>query len=240
MKDVYNERIDKILSACGIMTRREAKEAARKGRITVDGVKINDSGKKITQDNVLAVDGNTVAYSTYVYVILNKPKGYVCTTDSRDGTPVLTLFEGLFGSRNVSPVGRLDKDTTGALLLTDNGKLGHALLTPQRHVEKEYMCETLLPVSEDYVSRFKDGVDIGEPEKTAPAKLIITGENTALLTVTEGKFHQVKRMFAAVGNKITGLHRTKFASIPSPENPGEWRFLSEEEIELLFGLACQS
>ncbi len=240
MRDVYNERIDKILSACGIMTRREAKEASRKGRIAVDGIKIIDSGKKVTERNVLTVDGNIISYSPYIYVILNKPKGYVCSTDSRDGIPILNLFDGIFDSRSVSPVGRLDKDTTGALLLTDNGKLGHALLSPQHHVEKEYLCETELPMREEYIQRFSAGVDIGEEQITAPAKLVITGRNTALLTITEGKFHQVKRMFTTVGNKIISLHRTNFASLQAPEHIGEWRFLASKEIERLFDLSCKS
>jgi len=237
--EVYNERIDKILSAAAKLTRSEARKAVKSGRVCLDGVTIKDFGQKVTQNNIITLDNNVITYSKYIYVLLNKPAGYVCSTDERDGIPILDLFVNEFGSRDVSPVGRLDKNTTGSILLTDNGVLGHQLLSPSKHVDKVYLCTTCEPIKDEYVSLFAKGVDIGEPSPTLPATLVITGTYTALLTVSEGKFHQVKRMFEAVGNKIAKLHRVSFATLEAgtEADEGKWRYLEPTEIERLFDLA---
>lgn len=232
----YNERIDKILAASGRLSRSEAKSAAKSGMITVNGKRVFDCSVKVTERDILCLDGEEIVYSKYIYILLNKPEGYVCSTDNRDGLPVMSIFGDRFGSHKVSPVGRLDKNTTGALLLTDDGVLGHMLLSPSKHVDKVYRCTCISEITDDYISTFAAGVNIGEVRPTLPAQLVITGSNTALLTLHEGKFHQVKRMFEAMGNKITALHRQSFASLTSDGlDTGEWRFLTSAEIEQLFG-----
>ncbi len=236
---VYNERIDKIIAASGLLTRSEARAAAKSGRITLDGKRISDCSIKVTQQNDLRLDGKRIAYSRYLYILLNKPAGYVCSTDERDGIPVMDIFGNAFGSHRISPVGRLDKDTTGALLLTDDGVLGHMLLSPSHHVDKVYLCTCKYDIKPEYAEIFASGVDIGEGRPTLPAELVIVDNRSALLTLREGKFHQVKRMFEAVGNKIVSLHRKSFASLSADAdlNVGEWRYLTAEEIEHLFEIS---
>lgn len=237
--ETYNERIDKILAASGLLTRSEARAAAKCGRITLDGKRIYDCSTKATQQNDLRLDGKQIVYSKYLYILLNKPAGYVCSTDERDGIPVMDIIGNAFGSHRISPVGRLDKDTTGALLLTDDGVLGHMLLSPSRHVDKVYLCTCKCDVEPLYVDKFAAGVDIGENSPTLPAELVIIDDRNALLTLREGKFHQVKRMFEAVGNKIVSLHRISFAGLSVDNNLGigEWRYITAEEIEHLFAIA---
>lgn len=237
--ETYNERIDKILAASGLLTRSEARTAAKCGRITLDGKRISDCSVKATQQNDLRLDGNRVTYSKYLYILLNKPAGYVCSTDERDGIPVMDIFGNKFGSHRISPVGRLDKDTTGALLLTDDGVLGHMLLSPSRRVDKVYLCTCKHDIEPGYVDRFAAGIDIGEDRPTLPAELIIVDARNALLTLREGKFHQVKRMFETVGNKIVSLHRISFAglSVDNDLGIGEWRYLTANEIEHLFAFS---
>lgn len=233
--EVYSERADRILSASGLLTRSEARRAAASGRVTLNGRRIKDCSVKVTEKDVLCLDGEEIKYSKYLYILLNKPEGYVCSTDERDGIPVMDIFGDIFGSHRISPVGRLDKNTTGVLLLTDDGVLGHMLLAPSKHVDKVYECTCEKPMRDSYIESFKEGVDIGEARPTLPSELAITGEHTALLTLREGKFHQVKRMFEAVGNRITALHRREFASLcDTGLGIGEWRFLQGGEVEHLF------
>ena len=168
--------------------------------------------------------------------MLNKPDGYICSTEDEKDRTIMELLPDSVKYHKVFPVGRLDKDTLGLVILTDNGELSHFLLSPKRHVEKKYYLESSLPLTEDDVKAFLEGVDIGEKRKTLPAKLEILNDPTkAYITISEGKFHQIKRMLEAVSKKVVYLERVEFDKIPlDPElKRGEVRELREEEINSL-------
>ena len=230
-------RVDKFLTTTATATRSEASRAARQGRILVNDVPCKNASAQIDPDvDVVAFDGEVVVYSRYVYILLNKPAGYVSATeDGRDKTVLELLPEKLRGI-GLFPCGRLDKNTLGVMLLTNNGDLGHKLLSPRYHVTKTYRYRAESPLSPEDIERLENGVTILDGYLTKPAKVLpyadlLEGE----ISITEGKYHQIKLMFEAVGNKITALERITFG--PLVEDPtlgrGEWRYLTEEEVHLL-------
>ncbi len=231
-------RIDKALVQLQIATRSECKKMAKQGRICLNGQPIRDTGVKLDwEKDLLTVDNQVVEFFPYEYFMLHKPAGCVtATTDAREKTVMDYLPERRH--RDLSPVGRLDKDTEGLLLITDDGELNHALLAPGRHVEKTYFARVSGVVTEDIVARFRQGLDIGEKKPTAEAKLVIcsAGEVSEVeITITEGKFHQIKRMFAAVGLTVLYLKRLRMGSLVLDDAlaPGECRRLTAEEIARL-------
>lgn len=223
------ERLDKILSVAASISRTDAKTAIRKGRVQVNGKTELSPDKKVEGENI-TLDGAPVTYKRFVYIMMNKPEGVVSASrDDRDITATSLVKER--GKRNLFPAGRLDKNTTGFLLLTDDGDFAHRILSPSKHVEKEYEVTLDGPVSERLIAEFKNGVDIGDVI-TRPADLIITGENTARVILREGKYHQIKRMFQKFSLKVTALHRIRMGSLYlCPElSLGEYKELSEEEV----------
>lgn len=234
-------RIDKFLSQMQVATRSESKKLIKMKRITKNGALVTDGGEKCDpQKDCICLDGHPIAYQEYHYLMLHKPAGCVTATeDRRDKTVMDYLPDNL--RRGVSPVGRLDKDTEGLLLITDDGALNHSLLAPGRHVPKTYYARIHGIVTEDDITAFKNGLDIGEKKLTAPAALkilhIAENEQTSeiLVTITEGKFHQVKRMFQSVGKKVSYLKRLSMGSLHLDEKltPGAWRELTLEEITKL-------
>lgn len=235
-------RLDKLISSTGLLSRSECAKAARAGRITVNGVTVKSSDARVDPDlDKIALDREELTFRRFVYVMLYKPDGYVSATeDGRDPT-VLELLPPELQKRDLFPCGRLDKHTTGMMLLTDNGKLGHRLLAPKSHVSKVYHFMSKFPISEDDVTALENGVSIetkdGGSYKTAPAKVeIINKERTeGHITLTEGKYHQIKFMLIAVHNQITSLKRITFGPLVLDPalNAGEWRFLTEEETAAL-------
>lgn len=234
-------RIDKFLSQMQVATRSESKKLIKMKRITKNGALVTDGGEKCDpKKDCICLDGHPIAYQEYHYLMLHKPAGCVTATeDRRDKTVMDYLPDNL--RRGLSPVGRLDKDTEGLLLITDDGALNHSLLAPGRHVPKTYYARIHGIVTEADITAFKNGLDIGEKKMTAPAALkilhIAENEQTSeiLVTITEGKFHQVKRMFEALGCRVVFLKRLSMGSLKlDPElKPGEYRPLTEEELELL-------
>ena len=231
-------RLDKYLADMGVGTRTEVKKMIRLGRVTIDESTVKSPEVKIDiNTNQVYVDGKLLTYEEFEYYMLNKPAGYVsATTDSRDKT-VLDLIHSK-KRKDLFPVGRLDKDTEGLLLITNDGELAHRLLSPKKHVDKVYFARVEGVVSEDDIVAFKNGVDIGEDEITKPAVLeIIKSEEISeiCLTIQEGKFHQVKRMFEAVGKKVVYLKRLSMGTLKLDENLklGEYRLLTKEELERL-------
>lgn len=234
-------RIDKFLSQMQVATRSESKKLIKMKRITKNGALVTDGGEKCDpKKDCICLDGHPIAYQEYHYLMLHKPAGCVTATeDRRDKTVMDYLPDNL--RRGLSPVGRLDKDTEGLLLITDDGALNHSLLAPGRHVPKTYYARIHGIVTESDITAFKNGLDIGEKKMTAPAALkilhIAENEQTSeiLVTITEGKFHQVKRMFEALGCRVMFLKRLSMGSLKlDPElKPGEYRPLTEEELELL-------
>jgi len=232
-------RLDKYLADMGIGTRTEVKKFIRSGRIQIDSrterkpeAKVNTSSQQITFDNALVV------YQEYEYYMLNKPAGVVSATTDKKEKTVLDLLT-VQKRKDLFPVGRLDKDTEGLLLITNDGALAHRLLAPGKHVDKVYFARVEGEVTEADVHAFSQGLDIGDPELTLPAKLEIQSSGTTvseiLLTIQEGRFHQVKRMFEAVGKKVIYLKRLSMGTLCLDETlpKGAFRALTEQEIKEL-------
>ncbi len=223
-------RLDKLLVELNIGSRSEVKAMIKKGLIMVDGVKALKPEDKVDENTaVITYQGREYVYSQYVYYIMNKPAGLITATeDSRDET-VMDLFYRLQPDavKGLSPVGRLDKDTTGLLLITNDGALAHSLLSPKKHVMKKYFVTLDGELSQADVEALEKGVHIGQGEATAPALVDYQGGNTCYISISEGKFHQVKRMFFAVGRNVEALQRVAFGP------------LALDEKKLPIGSICQ-
>ena len=236
-------RLDKYLADMSIGTRQEVKKYIRQGRVTINEDIIKKPEYKIREDeDKITFDGAPVAYETFEYYMLNKPAGVISATEDKRDKTVLDLIKEK-KRKDLFPVGRLDKDTEGLLLITNDGALAHRLLSPKKHVDKCYYAEISGGVTEDDVRVFKERINIGtqeEPEWTMPAELKILEKGTVSrirLTIREGKFHQVKRMFLAVGKEVVYLKRERMGSLILDDNlaEGEYRMLTEEELKnLLF------
>ena len=227
-------RIDKFLADNSIGTRKEIKGIIKAGRILVNDKQVSDPGMHIDPEaDIIKCDGNVITYERFHYYMLNKPAGVVSSTREGASTTVVELLSGE-GVKNLSPVGRLDKDTEGLLLLTDDGALLHDLISPSKHVGKEYLVIPEHSLTDDDLKRLEEGVDIGDDKPTLPAKAHME-EDGLHLVIYEGRFHQVKRMLEAVGNKVTYLKRLKMGELsldPDLES-GKYRKLTPEELELL-------
>ena len=231
-------RLDKFLCEMNQGTRSQVKDLIRKKQVSVNGTIVTKPETQI-QENTdrIVLQGREICYQKYVYYMLNKPRGFVsATTDSRERT-VLDLL-GEAKANDLFPVGRLDKDTEGLLLITNNGDLAHRLLSPKKHVDKTYLVSLDTPLSDTAKDRLEQGVDIGEEKLTAPARVERVDEHRILLTIQEGKFHQVKRMLQAVDNKVTALTRVSFGPLTLDQTlgPGMFRPLTREEQETLESL----
>lgn len=232
-------RLDKYLADAGLGTRSEVKQMVRKGRITIDGAICKQSDVKVdTESMAVCVDGRAVSYAEVSYYMLHKPAGVVsATTDAKDKTVIDLIKEEK--RRDLFPVGRLDKDTEGLLLITNDGKLANRLLAPGKHVDKCYFAKINGPVTEEMVKIFAEGVDIGDERLTLPARLTILDsgetESEIEITITEGRYHQIKRMFEAVGLSVTYLKRLRMGKLVLDDNLpcGEYRKLTQQEIDAL-------
>ena len=232
-------RLDKYLAEMGLGTRSQIKEAARKGRIRVNGVTEKGAEKKIDPDSdTVLFDGQEITYVRMEYYLLNKPQGVVSATEDTLHKTVLDLIDGK-RKKELFPVGRLDIDTEGLLLITNDGDLAHRLLSPRHHVDKVYYAVVDGELPEDAPQQFKKGITLEDGMVTMPAGLEIkeAGKGTAqvLVTIQEGKFHQVKRMFQAMGCRVTYLKRLSMGPLRLDEGlrPGESRPLIEEEVQAL-------
>lgn len=228
-------RLDKFLSSTGYATRSEGTKAVKNGRVTVNGEVAKKGDMNINPEkDVVVFNGERIIYSEFTYILLNKPEGYVSATDDPKERTVLELLPERLQHLGLFPCGRLDKNTVGLIILMNNGPLSHKVLSPKRHVEKEYSFRCKFPLSEDDVAVLEGGVDIGG-YVTAPCSVIKTGDKEGRIILTEGKYHQIKLMLAAVHNQITYLERVRFHTISLPEDleRGQWRYLTEDEIKEL-------
>ena len=230
-------RLDKYLCETGFGTRSQVKDLLKKGQVMVNGEVVKKPELKIneTTDQILC-QGKKASYQKNIYLMLHKPAGVVSATeDSREKT-VLDLVRPEDRKNGLFPVGRLDKDTEGLLLLTDDGELAHRLLSPKKHVDKTYYAKIDGQITEEHVKQFREGLDIGDEKKTLPAVLtiLLSGPVSEIeVTIHEGRFHQIKRMFEAVGCKVTYLKRLSMGSLVLDETLqlGEYRPLTEAELE---------
>ena len=232
-------RIDKFLSDMGAGTRTEIKKAIKAGRVSAGGVTVTDPGMHVAGGEVVFC-GRTYLYEPFVYYMLNKPAGVVTATEDRRQRTVLDLIDEP-KRKDIFPVGRLDKDTEGLLLITNDGDLAHNLLSPKKHADKVYFVRLSGLVTGEDVTAFAAGLYVDETLTALPAELVILStdaeKNTSEceITIREGKFHQVKRMFAAVGKEVTYLKRLSMGPLAlDPALPvGAWRRLTAEEIRAL-------
>ena len=234
------DRIDKLLCSTGRWSRREVKDLVRQGRVAADGRTVLRPEEKADPETVrLTVDGAEVVCSPFVYVMLHKPAGVLSATEDRSQLTVLDLLPPELKRRGLFPVGRLDKDTTGLLLLTDDGPLAHGLLSPKKHVDKVYLARVDGQVDGADAAALAAGLTLGDGTVCLPAGLEPLGDgSTCLVTLQEGKYHQVKRMLAARGKPVLTLHRLRMGPLTLDEGlkPGKWRFLTPRERAELRGL----
>ena len=230
-------RLDKFLADMGLGTRSEVKKEIHKGQVRVNGIPERSPEYKLDiQKDLVEVNGRQISYAQQEYYMLNKPAGVVSATEDKKDMTVLDLIQEK-QRKDLFPVGRLDKDTEGLLLITNDGLLAHQLLSPKKHVKKTYFVRGENPVSPEDIKILEEGVDIGEEKRTLPAEIscLSPEKNSLCLTIKEGKFHQIKRMFQAVDNKVLYLKRLSMGSLTLDETlaPGEYRPLTKEEIERL-------
>ena len=232
-------RLDKFLVACAVGSRTEVKSFLKAGRVTVNGKKEKSAKLQINEDtDEICFDGQKLEYEEFVYYMMNKPQGVISATEDPKHKTVLDLLDDLARSKEVFPVGRLDIDTHGLLLLTNDGKLAHALLSPKRHVDKTYLAQINGVMTDEDIETFAKGIPLKD-FTCQPAKLelvFIDGEKNQSLvrvTIAEGKFHQVKRMVAYCGKEVMDLQRLTMGTLILDEGlkRGEWRRLTKEELE---------
>jgi 16S rRNA pseudouridine516 synthase len=232
-------RIDKMLSNLGFGSRKEVKQLLKSGAVKIDDVIVKDAKQHVdTAKQVVTLNGEVIEYREFIYLMMNKPQGVLSATEDSVGETVIDLLELEDQVYEPFPVGRLDKDTEGLLLITNDGQLSHKLLSPKKHVPKTYFAVIDQEVTDEDVKAFAEGVTLDDGYETKPGELRIlkSGLRSDIeLTITEGKFHQVKRMFEAVGKKVIYLKRISMGPLPLDETLelGEYRELTDEEVELL-------
>lgn len=229
-------RLDKYICDCTGLTRSQAGKLIRQRVIYVNGAVAKQTAMKIAGTDEVQLDGETIRPIGLRYLVMNKPEGYVCGLDDPHHPAVFTLLDEP-AAEKIHSVGRLDVDTTGLLLLTDDGKWSHRISSPRHHMAKTYRVWTADAISDDAAERFLQGVVLrDEPTPTKPAQLELVTRHEALLTIHEGRYHQVKRMFAALGNRVERLHRERIGGLQLPAELalGEYRPLTDEEQSVLF------
>ena len=230
------KRLDKFLCDKKIGTRSQVKVLIQKGFVTVNDEVVKKADCKVADTDVVCCQGVVLSSEEFAYFMLNKPAGVISATEDDMQQTVLDFFKEE-PYKNLYPVGRLDKDTEGLLLITNDGPLGHQLLSPKKHVPKTYYAKLEHGLTQTDIEALENGVDIGEKNLTLPAKIEIVEENAVHITITEGKFHQVKRMFEAVNNQVMYLKRISMGSLVLDEKLklGEYRKLTDKELEMLKG-----
>lgn len=224
-------RIDKYLSvACGV-SRTEAKLMLKSGKVVAEGKPITKADSKVDEAATVSLSGQILTYKKYIYIVMNKPAGILSASSDKRVKTVVDILPESLKRDGLFPVGRLDKDTTGLLIITDDGDFGHKVTSPKSHINKCYYAELDGKVTDEAVELFAKGVTLVSGEECKPAKLERVGETAAKITICEGKYHQIKRMFGVVGLGVTRLHRLSIADFTLPENLalGEARELTEEE-----------
>lgn len=224
-------RLDKFFSEQKILSRKEVGEKLKRGLITVNGQTVKKGDVKIDEyRDIISLDGQVITYKKYIYIVVNKPQGYVCSTDDPRDMIVTELLPPELQKLDLFPCGRLDKDTTGLVIMTNDGISAHRNLSPKHHVEKRYRFQTADSYSDKDVTAIESGITLADGYTTKPCKIERTGDTTGYITLTEGKYHEIKRLFGARGNKIIELERVSFSEITLANLPlGQWRELTPTE-----------
>ncbi|MBQ6601168.1 MAG: rRNA pseudouridine synthase [Clostridia bacterium] len=232
------ERLDKIIASQGKYSRSEVKKLVKAGLVRVNGsvVKSSDIKCDVNTDEII-VDGVTLNYKKHIYIMLNKPKGVISATEDASQKTVIDLVPPELKRAGLFPAGRLDGDTTGFVLITDDGDFAHRILSPKNHIMKTYHATLQRELTDEDIVSFREGLTLGDGTKCLEAyvRMLPEEENVAEVIICEGKYHQVKRMFASLGNKVLGLRRVKMGELPLDESlsEGECRELSDVELELI-------
>lgn len=233
------ERLDKIIASQGKYSRSEVKKLVKQGRVLVDGAAVKSSDVKVDPKiSDISVDGESIGYKKYLYIMLNKPQGVISATDDKTQTTVIDLVPAEMKRANLFPAGRLDGDTTGFVLITDDGDFAHRILSPKNHIMKTYHALLKREITREDIEAFRRGVTLGDGTLCLEAEiksLTHYGVPAAEVKICEGKYHQVKRMFAALGNKVLALKRVKMGGLALDENlaEGECREITAEELKLI-------
>lgn len=229
-------RLDKILSTQLNISRTDAKQMIKKGRVSVNGIPAKSGDVKVADVDIVAVDGNEISYSRFVYIMMNKPKGVISASDGKGEKTVVDLVPSDMQRRGLFPAGRLDKDTTGFVLLTDDGEFAHSILSPSRHIDKTYVVTLDKPVTPEVVQDFRSGMELnGERLLQADAQIISEDATVCRVVLRQGLYHQIKRMFKKHGLTVVELKRVKMGNLPLDDSllPGECRYLSQNELDLI-------
>lgn len=231
------ERLDKILASQGTLSRRDVKEIMKKGRVSVNGNVVKDSSIKVdVNKDEVCLDGEKILLKKHIYIMMNKPQGVVSASEGEKEKTVVDLVPDELYRKGLFPAGRLDKDTTGFVLITDDGDFAHKILSPKNHIFKTYLARLDHKLSDTDIKMLETGITLGDGTILKEAKVeIVEQSDTPLvkIMICEGKYHQVKRMFAAAGNKVVALHRSKMGGLEldSALNPGECREITPEELQ---------
>lgn len=232
------ERLDKIIASQGKYSRSEVKKLAKAGLITLNGKVVKTSDIKCdAEKDEIVVDGVSLSYKKHIYIMLNKPQGVISATQDASQKTVLDLVPSEMRRQGLFPAGRLDGDTTGFVLITDDGDFAHRILSPKNHIMKTYHATLMKPLTQEDITEFKKGLTLGDGTKCLEAyvRMLPSKKNVAEVIICEGKYHQVKRMFASIGNKVLALRRVKMGNLELDENlfEGECKELNNEEVQLL-------
>lgn len=230
-------RLDRLLGEASALTRSRAAKAIREGKVTVNGITIRRPEHKIEENtDRICLEGEPVCYRRFHYYLLDKPTGLITASRDRNAETVLDLFAPEIRKQGIFPVGRLDKDTSGLLLLTDDGDFAHRVISPGRKVSKVYRAKVEGILRPETAALFREGIVLKDGTVCLPAELQILSGQECLVTVQEGKYHQVRRMLAAAGNPVSALRRIRIGGLSLSEDSqqGTWRELSEEEKDLVF------
>ncbi|MCQ2472244.1 MAG: rRNA pseudouridine synthase [Clostridia bacterium] len=233
------ERLDKLIANSGTLSRKEVQKLIKNGAVKVNGIITKDRGFCVDPDNVsVTVNGEEFLLRKYVYIMLNKPEGVVSAARDDKEKTVIDLVPQEYKKKNLFPAGRLDRNTTGFVLITDDGDFAHNILSPKNHVEKTYEARLAESITEPALQKISEGITLGDGTECLPAKLKVLedGENPLVeVKICEGKYHQIKRMFAAAGNAVIELKRVKIGDLPLDENlrAGECKILSQDEVKLI-------
>ena len=216
------------------MSRKDAKTAVSHGKVTVNGAVVKLSDHKVSESDEILLDGNKISKNKHIYIVLNKPQGYVSATEDENQHTVLELVPPELFRKGLFPAGRLDKDTTGLMIITDDGDFAHRILSPKKHIKKSYAVTLDIPVTAEMKEAFEKGVALSDGV-CKPAGLAFGGKYDCTVTLFEGRYHQIKRMFGCFGAKVTALKRISIGGFSLPENlpEGQCRELDESELDLI-------
>ena len=231
------ERLDKFLSSQTALSRKEAQKAIKEKRVLLNGAVIRAADTKVdTESDTVSLDGQPLAYQQYVYYMMDKPEGVVSATKDRDERTVLDLLPPELRRDGLFPAGRLDKDTTGLLLITDDGDFAHRMLSPKKHVQKRYVATLDREPEDSIIASFEAGVVLGDGTVCKSGRAELLGDCRVAVTISEGKYHQVKRMFASLGYHVEALRRVRIGnlSLDVESQPGDMRVLTAEEAAKVF------